>query len=61
MRVMSSKLIFYDIQEDGDRVQVMHTWSDVGGSEQEFMNWRKLFRIGDLVSMFVRCASRVHR
>lgn len=49
-RDVSSKLIFYDVVQDGEKLQVVVNWSRVGGEKDEFHRLSMLTRIGDIVS-----------
>lgn len=49
-RDVSSKLIFYDLVQDGVKLQAVVNWTKVGGVEEEFHNSSVLTRVGDIVS-----------
>lgn len=49
-RDVSSKLIFYDLVQDGAKLQAVFNYSRVGGSVDDFRNTAMLTRIGDIVS-----------
>ena len=50
---MSSKLLFYEIEDDGRMAQITHNYMEVGGTVEEWNAWRKMFRIGDIIGEFV--------
>lgn len=49
---MSSKLIFYDLAQDGIKLQAVFNWTRVGGAQEEFHSFAMLTRIGDIVSQY---------
>ena len=49
-RDVSSKLIFYDLVQDGEKMQVVVNCARVGGEKEEFRRISMLTRIGDVVS-----------
>ncbi|CAZ81293.1 unnamed protein product [Tuber melanosporum] len=50
-REVSSKLIFYDLVQDGEKIQVVVNCARVGGEKGEFRRISMLTRIGDVVSV----------
>ncbi|KAI5843876.1 hypothetical protein DFP73DRAFT_478458 [Morchella snyderi] len=50
-RDVSSKLIFYDLVQDGAKLQAVFNYSRVGGSIDDFRNTAMLTRVGDIVSV----------
>ncbi|PWW76426.1 class II aaRS and biotin synthetase [Tuber magnatum] len=50
-RDVSSKLIFYDLVQDGEKMQVVVNYARVGGEKEEFKRISMLTRIGDVVSV----------
>ncbi|KAL7267484.1 mitochondrial lysine-tRNA synthetase [Rhizina undulata] len=50
-RDVSSKLIFYDLAQDGEKLQAVFNWKNVGGDEEEFVKQSMMTRVGDIVSI----------
>lgn len=53
IRDVSSKLAFYDLIQDGVKVQAVVNWKSVGGEEEDFRDWFLGTRVGDIVSEFL--------
>jgi lysyl-tRNA synthetase class 2 len=49
-RDVSSKLIFYDVVQDGEKLQVVVNWGRIGGENDEFHRLSMLTRVGDIIS-----------
>lgn len=50
MRDLSSKLIFYNLVQDGIELQVVYSFQRVGGDVTDFRKKVASIRVGDIVS-----------
>ena len=51
-RDVSSKLIFYDLVQNGDKLQAVYNYKTIGGDAKEFNDKVLSLSVGDIVSEY---------